>query len=590
MGYGGLFMKHAMAAAAVLTLALCGCAGFDGNDAGATLQNADAGFEVDERVIYLDDARFVTTAESVLTDAPAEVLSGSWSLKGEWTGAGDYHAFLYTDRTVLPLKAGATYRLTFDYRMLTLPDRGFETIFYSPTAGNLSQWLSGSLLTETDSPSGTAMLEATLLDYPDYQIRWNIVGNGAIAIDNIRVEELIGGAAATVAVSVAEVDLEATEAVTGVTRETIQAKLEHRATIPVFYPWGRGFGPESSDADSTPYGLLWTGEGIARDLESTRPELGTRDRVLMHADPDTLRLISLDWHYWSPAWRTLSRNSPFYLDEIYDFHVGSEYARTLMINFEHRDWPALMGKKAENYRKTGYDGVMLDWWHDGAGNGRSPERVQKARLAILKAMREGGGESFILLGNVNWSMDDPTSKYLSGVFLELWKSKPGHSYALTYGDESDTDWNPSIERMEDVLRYWDGALQWPRIVAMEPWKVTAGDYVASRDSAENLAYAKLFAAMACVIPENGYFLYADNNDDWDGGDHQHSYYDFYRTDLGRPVSRMNEAKEGVAWREYEKGYIAYNRTAEAVDMPISGGRRLVLAPLEGIFVEESIDE
>lgn len=582
-------MNYVKAAAAVLVLALWGCAGFDRDGSGLARQDGGP-YEVDERILFLDDARFIATAESVLTDEPSEVLSGSWSLKGSWSGTGDYHAYLYTDRAVLPLKAGASYRLTFDYRVVTPPDRGFETIFYSPAAGDRGLWLPGSLIEAKDSPSGTVTLEATLLDYPDYQIRWNIVGTGAIAVDSIRVEELVGGGAASSAVPVVQVDLEATEAATVVTRETIQAKIENRGTIPVFYPWGKGFGPESDDSATTPYALLWTGEGIARDLESTRPELATRDRYVMHADTNTLRLISLDWHYWSTAWRTLSPASPFYLDEIFQFHIGSEYAHTLMINFEHPEWPALMGKKAENYRKTGYDGIMLDWWHDGAGNGRSAERVQKARLAILKAMREGGGEAFILLGNVNWSMDDPTAQYLSGVFLELWKTKPGQSYALTYEDENGEEWNPSIERMEDVLRYWDGALQWPRIVAMEPWKVTSGDYAASRDSAENLSYAKLFAAMACVIPENGYFLYADNNDDWDGGDHQHSYYDFYRTDLGRPVSRMNEVKEGVAWREYERGYVAYNRTADPVDHLVSGGRRLVLAPLEGVFVKDGIGE
>ena len=58
------------------------------------------------------------------------------------------------------------------------------------------------------------------------------------------------------------------------------------------------------------------------------------------------------------------------------------------------------------------------------------------------------------------------------------------------------------------------------------------DHVADRLSEENIKLAKLFTAMGLVIPDNGYVLYADNNPDWSGGDHQHHYYDFWKTDLG----------------------------------------------------------
>lgn len=579
----------AAAASLAFAIFLSGCAGFDrgGRESSTPADPFPAealAASLSPSVVLLEDERFIVPPSGALTSSPGEVLSGSWSVKGSWSGAGDYHPYLYTDCSVLPLAPGATYRLSFDYRMLSLPDRGFETIFYSPTAGSLGQWLGGSVLQASDSPSGTVTLECTLGNYSDYQIRWNIVGTGSIAVDNIRIEEIKDDAGSLVA----EADLEATVATIDVNRETISAKLENRRTVPVFYPWGRAFSGERSDTHSTPYGLLWTGEGISRDLESAVPEIGPTDRFLMNSDADTLYLISLEWHYWAQGWRTLSKDSKFYLDEIYEYHVGSEYAPTLMINFEHEEWPAVMARKAANYRKAGYDGIMLDWWHDGAGNNRrSPEAVQKARLAIIRAMRESAGDSFILLGNVNWSVDDPTSQYLSGVFLELWKEKPGKGYAVSIADESAEGWNPSIERMEEVLLYWDGALQWPKIVAFEPWKITEGDYIASRDSPENRKLAALFAAMGCVIPENGYVLYADNNGDWTGGDHQHAWYDCYRIDLGKPVSRMNRVAEGIAWREYEKGYIAYNRTESPIDVQIAGGRRLVLAPLEGIFVKET---
>jgi hypothetical protein len=139
--------------------------------------------------------------------------------------------------------------------------------------------------------------------------------------------------------------------------------------------------------------------------------------------------------------------------------------------------------------------------------------------------------------------------------------------------------------MEDLLKYWNTNLQWPKIIAFEPWKITTGDYVVDRNTEENYKYAKLFAAMAIVIPDNGYILYADNNDDWDGGDHQHAYYDFYLTDLGKPTSGMVEVVEGVAYKQYEKGIIVYNRTISEVDVTLPSGKQFKIGPVEGLFLE-----
>ncbi len=371
---------------------------------------------------------------------------------------------------------------------------------------------------------------------------------------------------------------------------SIHEKVDIRRTIPVFYPWSNDCGHLSDfdfdcDTEDTPYGLVWIGTGLAQDLESTQPAVSAAQKVLMQSDSDTLYLISEQWHYWYPGWRTLSPDSPFYLDEVYQPHIGSEYAQTLVINFTHPEWPALMAEKAMNFKIAGFDGMMLDWWHNAAGNGRSEEVVEAARVAISKAIRMRVGNDFILMGNVNWGMDDPTSLYLSGVFLELWKPEPDEGYALTYGEETRYGWNPSIERMEDLLIYWDTHLLWPKIIAFEPWKITTDDYIADRYTEENERYAKLFAAMAVVIPENGYILYADNNDDWDGGDHQHAYYDFYLTDFGKPISAMVTVADGVAYKRFERGLIAYNRTTTEVVVRLPYGKQFTIGPLQGLFLE-----
>ena len=41
--------------------------------------------------------------------------------------------------------------------------------------------------------SGTATLRTTLLDYPDYEVVWVILGEGSIVVDNVRIVEVATG-------------------------------------------------------------------------------------------------------------------------------------------------------------------------------------------------------------------------------------------------------------------------------------------------------------------------------------------------------------------------------------------------------------
>lgn len=377
---------------------------------------------------------------------------------------------------------------------------------------------------------------------------------------------------------------------------TISEKIENKPTIPVFYPWSwlsssgvwcgeTGKFSFDCDTDDTPYSLIWTSSGLITDIESTQPEVTHAQNIHMRSDGDTLYLIGETWNYWDGEEYTLSPDSKFYLDELFEFHVilGHTEFTARMINFEHPEWPGVLAEKALNYKNAGFDGMLFDWWHNYAGNGRNPEDVEAARLAISKAIREKVGDDFILMGNVNDRTNDPTGQYLSGVFMELDKD-PSENYVLTYEDENKTAGSISIERMEDAIKYWDSTLLWPKIIAFEPWKVTTGDYIADRYTEDNYQYAKLFTAMGVVIPENGYILYSDNNPDWDGGDHQHAYYDFYHTDFGKATSGMVQVVEGVAYKQFEKGIIAYNRTASEVEVTLPGGKKFKIGPLEGLFL------
>ena len=89
--------------------------------------------------------------------------------------------------------------------------------------------------------------------------------------------------------------------------------------------------------------------------------------------------------------------------------------------------------------------------------------------------------------------------------------------------------------MENLIVYYEKNLQFPKLIALEGWRKTTANTAEDRNSPENRKMAKLLTAMSVVIPTNGYILYADNNNDTPDGDHEHTYYDFYSFDIGKPT-------------------------------------------------------
>ncbi len=138
------------------------------------------------------------------------------------------------------------------------------------------------------------------------------------------------------------------------TTYTISQKIGNRPTVPVFYPWS---GPCRTDilwfdcdTTETPYSLVWTSQGWVTDLESFETDISKEQKERMEEDYNTLYLISDEWHYYYPRYRSLSKDSKFYLNEEFKYHQNSEYGHTLVINFEHTEWPGLLAKKALNYK------------------------------------------------------------------------------------------------------------------------------------------------------------------------------------------------------------------------------------------------
>ncbi|HLK49486.1 MAG TPA: IPT/TIG domain-containing protein [Bryobacteraceae bacterium] len=133
------------------------------------------------------------TAGTITSD-PAEVVDGTRSIKGSYSGSGSYTPYLRSDPGRLPLQPNQTYQITFRYKILSTANKGFEVLFYSPTGGQHGSFLPSQVVSGAVGSTGTATLSNTLGPFTDYQARWNVIGTGSIAVDDIQIVNVSTGA------------------------------------------------------------------------------------------------------------------------------------------------------------------------------------------------------------------------------------------------------------------------------------------------------------------------------------------------------------------------------------------------------------
>jgi hypothetical protein len=121
------------------------------------------------------------------------IIDGDPWIIGSSDGSDSYVPYYRTDPSLLLLRPKFLYDLEFDYRVIDEPDQGFETIFYSPLGGAQNNWLPGVVITGPSGSEGRARLRVRTNNFTDYQVRWNVIGSGTIAIRNIRLIESSGG-------------------------------------------------------------------------------------------------------------------------------------------------------------------------------------------------------------------------------------------------------------------------------------------------------------------------------------------------------------------------------------------------------------
>jgi hypothetical protein len=342
-------------------------------------------------------------------------------------------------------------------------------------------------------------------------------------------------------------------ALTSYASADVTAKLSHRETINPFLAWN------DVKFKTNNYKLHW-GFSIQENTKNS---------------------ILLSEIYWNYAYNH-SRYpgiEKFLTTKKWDH--AAEYGRTLATRIDDPDFILFIAEVAKRH-VSGYknDGIMLDWWHDDHPSGYRQSKIAEVRSSLVKSIRKEIGADKIILGNVNWRMDESTVQDINGVFLELNKKESNRVYNKR-----------ELIKIEQILEYYNKKLAYPKIIALEGWrkttsKTTSSD-VSERNSSENRQMAKLLTAMSVVVPDNGYILYGDNNQDTVSSDHGHIYYDFYSFDIGHPTSSFIKIKSGLGYKEHQEGFIAYNITNQKQSFTRSNGESVEIEAKSGLFCKNA---
>ena len=297
----------------------------------------------------------------------------------------------------------------------------------------------------------------------------------------------------------------------------------------------------------------------------------------------SITLNSIQWNMFYPdaPWDYLPGVEKFIIDK--DWDHAAEYGKTLQLDHTSDGFSDFIGNASRRrVSKSRSDGVFLDFWFNGhPATSFNQSAVKKSRKLIANAIRNKLGDNKIIMGNVAWNKDSDTAPVINGVFLELVKAPNRRDQIYTIGD---------LKKIEALLDYYEKNLRQPKIIAVNGWRATtvtdkAGSeqWDNDRNTPENRRMAKLLTAMSVVVPTNGYILYSDNNHDSEKSDHGHIYYDFFKFDIGKPVSKMRAVTAGVRLKEHEAGFIAYNISSRKKMLNYKNGKSIEIEAVGGLF-------
>ena len=242
---------------------------------------------------------------------PGEVIDRKRSVVGRYQGANSYNQIMFSNPDILPLKPNTTYTVTFKYRILEAPDRGFELLFFSDKGASLNDWVeSAKEFKGKKGDQGKITLTATLKKYDDYRLLFNIIGQGAVAIDSVSL--IMKGSAAPVA----EADFEEHGVVSfgGINynfsnvRTDYVLKITDKGTAVVHRASGTSV--------VVPFGEKMTFAGTLKYSKDTNYIIHhVRSHMEDHGDWRVLTKMPVDWLRTDANWRWGEKSAWEYIDD-----------------------------------------------------------------------------------------------------------------------------------------------------------------------------------------------------------------------------------------------------------------------------------
>ena len=376
-----------------------------------------------------------------------------------------------------------------------------------------------------------------------------------------------------------------------ISRGAVAPRIKDRDYPSVFSAWYSDVPnlPNLSDDEELVYhDLFWGGPGFHLQWHPTSKGLRLFGRIddahwkrqhLLSKNPNFIRLVSLDYIDADPSdypedWSHWIRDENG--NRVQAYAGGS----TFLIDFTQPVVQDILIQKALAVAKCGlYDGIFLGRWQEDTATleddkgvyYRSVEAEWSARISMVRRIREGVDDDFLIVVNTGRSKARLSAPYVNGAFIE------------TILDEGDTAYtHDGLREIENTLLWSEQNFREPQINALEG----RGIPIEPPDSPRNQQMMRVITTLG-LTHSNGYVCYAigvtgiihkHDYEIWSGHEidhiegkshhhnHQHYWYPFWDADLGQPVgekSQLYRNCEGVFIREFTNGWAVYNRSGKA---------------------------
>ena len=304
--------------------------------------------------------------------------------------------------------------------------------------------------------------------------------------------------------------------------------------------------------DYTPFGLhiVSTPQGyqLAGDLQSA---IAQREELLSR-NPNMLFLVDLRQCY-SPPSRYPEDWFGWLRDENGNLIPLNPGSREYHIDFRLPAVQDIIAQRAIAVAKCGfYDGIVFDSWNEGGYclPNSSEQEEQPALISILRQIRAGVPDDFLILCNQNQEKLPLSAPYINGGFMETFPRVRERGYT-----------RDDIIEIEDALLWYEANMREPKINVLRGFGVGAEP----PDSPNNRRWMRLFTTMSLTLSD-GYSLYSIGTIGGQKQFQKHIRHPFWDADLGQPIGptaqRYQADIEDLYIREFTNGWAVYNRSGQ----------------------------